>query len=176
MGGMAHDPTLLGLVDELRSLARTQLARLPPGQTLQPTALVHEAWLRLERSGRAAPSTDRRAWLGLAALTMRDLLVEEARHKASLRRGGGWARTELAGLQLASEAEPEQLLALDEALTRLARRDPAKAELVRMRFFVGLGEDECAEALGVSVRTVRRSWRYARAFLYDELAEGDGAA
>ena len=163
------EAALRGVVDELRALARAQLRRLPPGQTLQATALVNEAWLRLEGTGRVAP-TDRRTFLQMAAGTMRDVLVEAARHKDSLRRGGAWKRSELTELHLASEAEPSQLLAVDEALEKLARRDPAKAELVRLRFFVGLKEEECAEVLGVSPSTVGRTWRYVRVWLFDQLA------
>ena len=170
----SSSPTVGGLVDELRALARAQLRRLPPGQTLQPTALVNEAWLRLVRTGKTS-AEDRRAFLRLAALTMHDVLVEEARRKASLRRGGAWKRADLTSLQLATEAAPEELLALDDALTKLAARDSSKAELVRLRFFVGLNEEECSDVLGVSVRTVRRTWRYVRTWLYEELAPEGGS-
>ena len=167
-------PTLQAtLFHELRGLARGQLSRLAPGQTLQPTALVNEVYLRLAGGGRSdwPDWKHRREFLSVAARAMHDVLVEEARRKASLKRGGAWRRTELAGLELATEAPPEELLALDEALEKLTREDPRKAEIVRLRFFMGLTEEETAHALDVSVRTVRRDWRFVRSWIYSELAE-----
>lgn len=162
------------LFRELRELARRQMVRLAPGQTLQPTALVHEAYLRLAGDG-GDEWKSRREFLGLAARAMHDVLVEEARRKASLRRGGAWGRADLTDLTLPAEASPEALIALDEALAKLARTQPRKAEMVRLRFFVGLSEDEIASAMDVSVRTVRRDWRFVRAWMYDELGEGERA-
>jgi len=159
-----------GLFRELRELARSQMRRVGPGQTLQPTALVHEAYLRL--AGRDSPEwKSRREFLNVAAQAMHDVLVEAARRKASLKRGGAWRRTDLTNLTLPTDASAESLVALDEALTRLARSEPRKAELVRLRFFVGLSEAETAAALDVSVRTLRRDWRYVRAWMYAELGE-----
>ena len=156
------------LFRELRALAQREMRRLSPGQTLQPTALVHEAWLRL--AGRdAGPWKTRREFLAVAGRAMHDVLVEQARRKASLRRGGAWGRLDLADLSLPTEATPQALLALDEALERLAASEPRKAELVRLRFFVGLSEEETAEALEISVRTVRRDWRFVRAWMYEAL-------
>lgn len=158
---------------ELRGMARAQMGKLPPGQTLQPTALVNEAYLRLV-------GKDVEGWRGredflfLAARAMHDVLVEQARKKASLKRGGGWRRSEALHLELATEAAPEDLLALDEALAKLGELEPRKAELVRLRFFVGLSEEEAAEVLGVSTRTVSREWRFVKSWLFDELSGAEG--
>ena len=176
LDGEACETLHRGLFRELRELARHEMRRMAPGQTLQPTALVHEAYLRL--AGRdAGPWRTRREFLSVAARAMHDVLVEEARRKASLRRGGAWGRLDLTDLTLPGEAAPESLLALDEALEKLAQTEPRKAELVRLRFFVGLTEEETAEALDVSVRTVRRDWRFVRAWMFAELdanrSEGD---
>jgi RNA polymerase sigma factor (TIGR02999 family) len=155
---------------ELRQLARAQLGRLPPGKTLQPTALVNEAWLRL--AGRDVDDAgSRREFVGLAARAMRDILVEDARRKGARKRGGDWRRTQPEQLILATEAPPAELLALDEALTELERREPRQARIVHLRFFAGLTEEETAEALELSDRTVRREWRLARLWLFEQLGE-----
>ncbi len=156
---------------ELRQLARAQLGRLPPGKTLQPTALVNEAWLRL--SGKDVDDVkSRRDFIGLAARAMRDILVEDARRKAARKRGGDWRRADLEKLVLATESPPGELLALDEALDELERQEPRRARVVHLRFFAGLTVEETAEALGLSDRTVRREWRLARLWLFERLGEG----
>jgi RNA polymerase sigma factor (TIGR02999 family) len=169
---------LLPLVyDELRRLAARQLARERPGQTLQATALVHEAYLRLvegERPGPAPPWDSRRHFFAAAAEAMRRILVEQARRKRSVRHGGGRRRLDL-DEALSLPGPRQDLLALDEALTRLAEEQPLKAELVKLRFFAGLTMPEAAQALGVSLATAERYWTFARSWLYAELADrGNG--
>jgi RNA polymerase sigma factor (TIGR02999 family) len=156
---------LLPLVyDELRRLAATKLAQEAPGQTLQPTALVHEAYLRLV-GGDAAPSWNSRGhFIAAAAEAMRRILIDNARRKHSLKRGGGRQRLDLDDLAAAGPAH-EDLLALDEALAQLAAADPQAAELVKLRHFAGLTVAQAAEALGVAPRTADFLWAYARAFL-----------
>lgn len=156
--------------DELKRLARAHVRRTPAGETLQATALVNEVYLRLfERVG--GGWSDRRQLFFVAGRAMHDILVEEARRKATRRRGGDWKRADPDQLEVAFEAPPEQLLALDEALARLEADDPRKAEIVRLRFFAGLSEEETAEVLGLSPRTVRREWRYIRVRLFRELEQ-----
>src|SRR5262245_8155346 len=167
---------LLPLVyDELRKLAARKLADEAPGQTLQATSLVHEAYLRLVRGGAAADDWNSRGhFFGAAAEAMRRILVENARHKRAAKRDGALRRVDLADLDVADTAPPEQLLALDEALSRLAEEDPQKAELVKLRFFVGLSIDAAARALGISPATAKRWWTFARIWLLREV-EGDEA-
>jgi RNA polymerase sigma factor (TIGR02999 family) len=162
---------------ELRRLAAQKMANEKPGQTLDATALVHEAYLRLV-PGKAASEQQAQHWDGrghffaAAAEAMRRILVESARRKARIRHGGGRARLDLdAGCSLADETTAVDLVALDEALSRLAAEAPAKAELVKLRFFAGLAMPEAAEALGVSLATAERYWTYARTWLYAELAD-----
>jgi RNA polymerase sigma factor (TIGR02999 family) len=159
---------LLPLVyDELRRLAAQKLAREKPGQTLQATALVHEAYLRLLGS----PSFAKRAYFfAAAAEAMRRILVESARRKRSQKRGGGRAREELADDRIAAPEPREDLVELDAALTRFAAVDANAARLVELRYFAGLSIPEVAEALGVSPRSADRLWAYARAWLHRELA------
>ena len=156
---------LLPLVfDELRRMAAQRLARTPPGQTLQATALVHEAYLRL--LGEAQPGWENRGhFFFAAARAVHHILVERARQKASLKRGGDRRRVSIENLRVADEAPPDDLLALDDALEKLAARDPQAHRIVMLRFFAGLSEAETAEVLGVSDRTLRREWRYIRAEL-----------
>ncbi|MCB9915967.1 MAG: sigma-70 family RNA polymerase sigma factor [Planctomycetes bacterium] len=155
---------------ELRALARARLRKLPAGQTLQPTALVHEAYLRLvEKDGQSFEG--RKHFLFAAARAMHDVLVEEARRKASQKRGGAWRRAGPEALTVAVEAPAEDLLALEDALAKLEARHPEQARLVHLRFYVGLSGAEIAEVLGVSERTVQREWRLARAKLFAELSE-----
>ncbi len=160
---------LLPLVyDELRSLARARLARERAGQTLQPTALVHEAYLRLVEG--ADPGWENRGhFFAAAAEAMRRILVERARRRARRRHGGELRRTTLSEEAAVGAPQPDELLAVDEALRRLEARDAAMAEVVKLRYFVGLSVEETAEALGSSVRTVGRQWRAARAWLAREL-------
>ena len=168
---------LLPLVyDELRRLAGRRLARQAPGQALQPTALVHEAYLRLV--GHDDPGWQNRGhFFAAAAQAMRRILIESARRKHRLRHGGGRARVDLADHLPAPLALDDRvdLLALDEALARLAREDPDKARLVELRFFTGLSVEQAAAVLHVSRATADRWWTYARAFLYCEMQGEDGA-
>src|SRR5262249_13770298 len=158
---------LLPLVyEELRGLAAAQLASERPGQTLDATALVHEAYLRLVGDRAFA---DRRHFFRVAAEAMRRVLLDRARHKRRARHGGGRVRVPLSDVEVAAEAHAEELLALDEALDRFAATDPVKAELVKLRYFAGLSEEEAAAALGISRATASRYWTYARAWLIDAL-------
>jgi len=160
---------LLPLVyDELRRLAAMRMAHEPPGQTLQATALVHEAWLRLTGDGEQ-DWNNRGHFFAAAAEAMRRILVENARRKQRLKHGGDLQRTALTGLDLAQDTPDEQLLAVDEALDGLAALDPVGAELVKLRFFVGLTNVEAARLLGLPERTAKRTWAYARAWLHEEL-------
>ena len=161
---------LLPLVyDELRKLAAQRLAREQPGQTIQATALVHEAYLRLVGSEPSRPWDSRGHFFAAAAEAMRRILVEKARRKQSAKRGGDMTRQDLDALELAIPEIPEDVLALDEALNKLAATDKTAAELVHLRFFAGLPLAEAARHLGVSPRTVDRLWAYARAWLHQEL-------
>ena len=162
---------LLPLVyEELRRLAAQKMALEPPGQTLQPTALVHEAYLRLVADDDGAPP-DQPRWAGrshffaAAAEAMRRILVENARRKKRLKHGGDLHRVDLEGQDKTVEADPEDLLAFDDALTRLAQEDAAAAEIVKLRFYAGLSVEEAAEALGLSRASAYRHWTYARAWL-----------
>jgi RNA polymerase sigma factor (TIGR02999 family) len=168
---------LLPLVyDELRRLAAQKLAHEAPGQTLEATALVHEAYLRLVGEGEDRRWDSRGHFFAAAAEAMRRILVESARRKRSRKHGGGLVRQDLHDLPLAAPELGEELLALDEALTRLAATDPVKAELVKLRHFAGLTVEEAARALGVSPTTANRYWAYARAWLHQEIARGATAA
>jgi RNA polymerase sigma factor (TIGR02999 family) len=161
---------LLPLVyEELRKLAAAKLAQEKPGQTLQATALVHEAYLRV--LGPSQLGWDGRGhFFAAAAESMRRILVEQARRKLALRRGGDRQRQDLDAVQLAAPAPPAELLALDEALTALSSKDAVKAELVKLRYFAGLTMEEAAAALGISPATAHRYWNYARAWLHRRIA------
>ncbi len=163
---------LLPLVyNELRKLAAHKMAGELPGQTLQPTALVHEAWLRLT-GDEGARFANRAHFITAAAEAMRRILIERARGKHRLRRGGNWQRVDLERVTVAMEDPDETVLAVHEALDRLAARDPLKAQIVKLRYFVGLSHQEIAAALGLAEPTVRRHWAYARSWLYAELKAG----
>ena len=170
-GDPAAAEQLLPLVyDELRRLAAAKLVRERPGQTLQATALVHEAYLRLVGDEHARRWDNGRHFYAAAAEDMRRILIEEARRKQSLRRGGAMTRIELDSAMAEPDSlDPATLLALDEALAKLAAADPKAAELVKLRYFAGLTVDETAAAMGVSTRTAKREWSYARAWLQREL-------
>lgn len=157
---------LLPLVyEELRKLAAQKLARETPGQTLQATALVHEAWLRLGAD--AQPEWRNRAhFFAAAAEAMRRILIDTARRKKAQRHGGNCERVNLDALDLAANMDDGQLLALHEALDQLAEHDAVKAQVVKLRFFTGLTNEQVAQVLGVSEPTVKRHWAYARAWLY----------
>ena len=161
---------LLPLVyDELRRLAANKMANEAPGQTLQPTALVHEAWLRL--GGSEAPSFQNRAhFFGAAAEAMRRILIERARRRMAAKRGAGAVAVELDAIEIPSPAvDDDRLLAVNGALEKFATVDPRKAELVKLRYFVGMSFDEAATALGIAVPTAKQWWAYARAWLTVEL-------
>jgi RNA polymerase sigma factor (TIGR02999 family) len=159
---------LLPLVyEELRRLAAAKMAGEKPGQTLQPTALVHEAWLKLV--GEETEWRNRSHFIHTAAEAMRRILVDRARGKARAKRGGGWVRENLEPVDLAQPTEDERLLLVHEALDELARTHPAQAEVVKLRYFVGLNHSEIAGALGLSEKTVRRYWNYAKLRMFQEI-------
>jgi RNA polymerase sigma factor (TIGR02999 family) len=159
---------LLPLVyDELRNLAAARMAGEPAGHSLEPTALVHEAYLRLVGAGADRGWADKAHFLAVAARAMRRVLVDHARKRRRLKRGGDRQRVSLDGVP--APGSDDDLVALDEALDALAAEDPAKARLVELRYFVGMTADEAAETLGISRATAARHWAYARAWLYDRL-------
>ena len=161
---------LLPLVyEELRRLARHRLAHEAPGQTLQPTALVHEAYLRLVDEGRSQHWAGRGHFFAAAAEAMRRILVENARRKRTLKRGGARVRRELEEAELAAPEPREDLLALDEALTLLATRDRTAADLVQLRYFGGLSVADAAQVLGLSLRSAERLWTYTRVWLLERI-------
>jgi RNA polymerase sigma factor (TIGR02999 family) len=174
---------LLPLVyDELRKLATQKMAQEKPGQTLDATALVHEAYIRLAAAPLESPPLQGGATAGMrwnsrghffaaAAEAMRRILVENARRKQRIRHGGGRKRIDLEGVGAAGEPGDDRLVALDDALGRLAEEDAAAAEVVKLRYFAGLTIRETSEALGISIRTANRHWAYAKAWLYRELSE-----
>ena len=157
--------------DELRKLAAHKMTQERPGQTLQPTALVHEAWLRLNESNRQE-WRGREHFFRAAAEAMRRILVENARRKLRVRHGGQFERVDCELIDLPIAADDEKCLAVHEALDRLAELDPRKAEVVKMRIFVGLEVQEIAAALNASEKTVQRDWTFAKAWLSRELKEG----
>jgi RNA polymerase sigma factor (TIGR02999 family) len=161
---------LLPLVyEELRRLARHRLAHEAPGQTLQPTALVHEAYLRLVGEGRGQHWDSRGHFFAAAAEAMRRILVENARRKRALKHGGGLSRRELDEAELLAPEPREDLVALDEALTLLATEDPTAAELVQLRYFGGLSIADAAQVLGLSLRSAERLWTYTRVWLLERI-------
>ncbi len=163
--GQAADELLPLVYQELRSLATARMAQEAAGQTLQPTALVHEAWLRLVADG--AKSWQNRAhFFGAAAEAMRRILIENARRKSRLKRGGGLARLDIDSLDLAAATPDDKVLLIDEALEKLQAEDPDRARIVVMKFFGGLTNQEVAESLGVTERTVERQWAYAKAWMF----------
>lgn len=167
---------LLPLVyDELRKLAAAHLANEAPGQTLQPTALVHEAYLRLVGGANPQQFNSRGHFFAAAAVAIRRILIDNARSKRSQKRGGGRARWDLADLPLTLPEPREDLLALEEALQKLAATQPRAAELVQLLYFAGLTLADAAAALGVSPRTAGRLWTYARAWLRREIEGTDDA-
>jgi RNA polymerase sigma factor (TIGR02999 family) len=165
---------LLPLVyDELRRLAADRLAQETPGQTLQPTALVHEAYLRLVEGAPDRQWENRGHFFAAAAEAMRRILINRARDKQRLKRGGGWKRLDLENLAVVENADDDELIALDEALERLAEENRTCAELVKLRFFAGLTLDEATRALGLARRTTDRYWAFARAWLYRALSRAN---
>jgi RNA polymerase sigma factor (TIGR02999 family) len=173
----APEELLLVVYAELRRMAAAKMAREAPGHTLQATALVHEAWLRLHASGptedaatSGAPArwANRAHFFGAAAEAMRRILIESARRKR-VRHGSGRQQVDLLDVEIATATPGDEILALDEALEKLAALDPEKVELVKLRYFIGLTTEEAAEILGISERTAKRYWAHARAWLYREI-------
>ena len=164
----AADKLLPLVYEELRKLAAHRMANEAAGQTLQPTALVHEAWMRLV--GEQNPKFENRAhFFAAAAEAMRRILIDNARRKRTLRHGGGQQRVEFVPADLASATDDDQLLAVNDALDKLAAQNKPEAELVKLRYFVGMTLEEAAEALGISARTADNYWAHARAWLFREL-------
>jgi RNA polymerase sigma factor (TIGR02999 family) len=166
--GSAAEELLPLVYEELRKLAAHKMATEASHQTLQPTALVHEAWLRL--AGKSNPLFDNRGhFFAAAAEAMRRILIERARRKNALRRGGGLERVDLEALELAAPEDDEEALSVNDALDMLAIHHKPEAELVKLRYFVGLSLEDAAEAMGISPRTADNYWAHARAWLYHEI-------
>ena len=170
----AGDPNaareLLPLVyDELRKLAAARMTNEAAGHTLQPTALVHEAWLRLTGDEPHAAFANRAHFFAAAAEAMRHILVDHARRKATGKRGGGWERLNLDTVEIAADVDDDTLLLVNESLEKLAQEQPKAAEIVKLRFFAGLTLEEAGQVLGFSERTAQRHWAFARAWLYDSI-------
>jgi RNA polymerase sigma factor (TIGR02999 family) len=162
---------LLALVyAELKRIAAQKMAGEAPGNTLQPTALVHDAWMKLVGDGQS-PFANRAHFFSAAAEAMRRILVDAARRKKAVRRGGGAPREALAEDHWVQDGRSDELLAVDEALDLLAREDPTAANLVNLRYFVGMTMEEAAETLGMSLRTTERTWAYARAWLRRQIGK-----
>jgi RNA polymerase sigma factor (TIGR02999 family) len=166
----AADELLPLVYGELRKLAASRMAHQPPGQTLQATSLVHEAWLKLVGSGKEQWES-RRHFFSAAAEAMRHILIDRARRKQTARHGGGWKRVEVEDVEVAAPTDDETLLALHEALEELERVDPAKAEVVKLKFFVGLSQREIGQLLNLSERTIERHWAYAQAWLFERMGQ-----
>jgi RNA polymerase sigma factor (TIGR02999 family) len=167
--GIAADQLLPLVYDELRRLAAAKMAHEMPGQTLQPTALVHEAWVRIVGNNDAVRFENRAHFFGAAAEAMRRILVDNARRKQRLKHGGALQRVDWTHLDVAIAEDDDAVLAVSEALDKLAQRDSVGAQLIKLRFFAGLPHVEAAKALGLSDRTAKRTWAYARAWLFEEL-------
>lgn len=173
--GGSSDEILPLVYDELRRLAAARISRESEGMTLQPTALVHEAWIRLTRGGDRQWS-DRAHFFRAAALAMRRILVDRARHKASLKAGGIRVDLDIAAYGTGDDSPDERILLIDECLRRLEKEDPESARIVVLKFFAGLTNSEVAESLGVTVRTIERNWAYAKACLFQMSREMESAA
>ena len=162
---------LLSLVyQELRRLAAVKMASQSPGQTLQATALVHEAWLRVAGEDAEAQFQNRTHFFAAAAEAMRHILIDRARRKQALRHGGAQAHVDVNDFEIAAPARDDEMLAVNEALERLAAVDPGKADLVKLRYFVGMTIEEAAAALGISEPTAKRRWWLAKAWLFNEIS------
>ncbi len=170
---IGETPDFGELYAELRSLAQRRLAQLPPGQTLQPTALVHEAWMRLAGRESVLPE-GRRSLMFLVMRAMRDLLVEDARRKASLKRGGVRSRAPIEEIPISNDGDLEDVLAVHEALEALELESPESAKIVGLRYFAGLTVPETAEVMSCSVSTVERQWSYARSWLRRHMDGAEG--
>jgi RNA polymerase sigma factor (TIGR02999 family) len=162
-----ESPLVEAVYDQLRRIARRQLSHESPNHSLQPTELVHEVYLKLQDSPLLA--VGRAQFLFAAAVAMRRILIDHARTRGRQKRGGGWQRVATDVLQFAREADSDDVLALDEAICRLEKEQPETAAVVKLRFFAGLTVEETAEAMGLSPRTVKREWQFARAWLFREL-------
>ena len=163
----AADKLLPLVYDSLRRLAAAKMAIQPAGHTLQPTALVHEAWIRIAEENHRWDN--RKHFFSAAAEAMRRILVDQARRKQRLKRGGPQERVNIDSIDIATESTPDELLRVHEAVEKLAAEDPLKAEFIKLRFFVGLGIPEAAQVLEISATTAKRHWTFARAWLYNEL-------
>jgi len=168
----ATDELLPLLYEELRMLAARKLSQEPPGQTLQATALVHEAYIRLV-GGECRNWNSRNHFFMAAAETMRRILIESARRKKSLKHGGGHQKVDLDDAPIAPDGDVGDIVALDQALAKLAVEDPVKADLVKLRYFAGLSIDQAAEVLGISRATAVRHWSFAKAWLFNSIKGGD---
>ena len=168
--GKAAEELLPLVYEELRKLAVARMAQEQANQTLQPTALVHEAWLRLT-GGEQLSFDGRGHFFAAAAEAMRRILIENARRKGRLKRGGEWERVGLENLDVAVATDDDTLLAVHEALEKLAALDPVGAKLIELRFFAGLSNVDAAKVLGLAERTAKRTWTYARAWLHEELTK-----
>jgi RNA polymerase sigma factor (TIGR02999 family) len=161
---------LLPLVyEELRKLAAARMANEAAGHTLQPTALVHEAWLRLTGNEAGVQFANRAHFVAAAADAMRRILIDRARRKSAGKRGGGWERINLDNVDVAIDADDDTLLLVNESLDKLAREEPGAAEIVKLRFFAGLTLEESGQFLGFTERTAKRHWAFARAWLFDAM-------
>jgi len=164
----AADELLKLVYDELRGLAASKIAQQPPGQTLQPTALVHEAWLKL--AGSNHPRFKNRAhFFSAAAEAMRHILIDRARRKQTHRHGGDFAKVALDGLDLAAPCPDDQLLAVNEALEKFTVKYPSQAEVVKLRYFAGMTNEEVSQLLDISLSTVKNHWNFSRAWLFKEI-------
>jgi RNA polymerase sigma factor (TIGR02999 family) len=168
----AAEQLLVLVYDELRRLAASKMAQEAPGQTLQPTALVHEAWLRLV-GNQAPPFKNREHFFRASAEAMRRILIDRARRKHTQRHGGGYRRIDLEGFDLAVPAADDQVLAVNEALEKLALEHPVQADLVKLRYFAGLTNEEVSEVMGISVSTAKNYWTFSRAWLLNEIEGHD---
>ena len=172
--GQAAEKLLPLVYDELRKLAAAKMAQENPGQTLQATALVHEAYIRLVAVAKSQHWDSRGHFFSAAAEAMRRILVEQTRRKGRMKRGAEYGRVDMDDVEITVEAPSDDLLALDEALTKLSDKNAETVALVKLRYFAGLTVDEAAKAMGISSSTADRHWTYARAWLYRELApEGE---
>src|SRR5678816_697680 len=161
---------LLPLVyEELRKLAAARMTNERAGHTLQPTALVHEVWVRLTKNEPDTPFANRAHFFAAAAEAMRRILIDHALRKATGKRGGGWERLDLDKVEIAADADDDTLLLVNESLEKLAKERPAAAEIVKLRFFAGLTLEQAGQVLGFTERTAKRHWAFARAWLYDAI-------
>ncbi len=170
----AEEELLSRVYHELRTLAASKLSRESPGHTLEPTALVHDAWLRLA-GGNGQHFPDRAYFFAAAAEAMRRILVERARRKKRRKHGGNLEKVDIENVDLPTPVPDEELLEVDEALTRLSECEPRAAELVKLRFFVGLTHEQAAKEMGISLSTVERTWAFARAWLFREIERSRGS-